>query len=62
MGEVCMNEKLCEWCGDQFYPRELKQRFCCRACSVSFYDEERREGVRLYRRLKAEEAEERRAS
>jgi hypothetical protein len=50
-----MVEKLCERCGQPFVPRETKQRFCCRGCSVEFYDEERREGARLYRQLKAEE-------
>jgi hypothetical protein len=47
----------CEWCGEPFNPREAKQRFCCRDCSIAFYDEERREAVKLYRQLKAEQAE-----
>jgi hypothetical protein len=54
-------ERLCERCGGAFVPREAKQRFCCRGCSVEFYDDERREAVAFYRKHQAEQAKERAA-
>jgi hypothetical protein len=53
-----MAEKCCEWCGRLFTPREAKQRFCCRAHSITFYDEERRAAVAAWRERQAEQPEE----
>jgi len=41
--------KTCEQCSKPFPPREAKQRFCCRECSVAWFQNERREAVRRYR-------------
>jgi hypothetical protein len=41
--------KNCDHCDEAFLPREAKQRFCCRACSVAWFANERREAVKRYR-------------
>src|SRR5580698_8811631 len=50
-----MPDKNCEQCNDPFSPREAKQRFCCRACSDEWFQNERREAVRLLRQSAREE-------
>jgi hypothetical protein len=45
----------CDNCGNDFVPREAKQRFCARACAIEWFAKERREAVRRYREQKQEE-------
>jgi hypothetical protein len=41
----------CDFCGQQFRPQLIGQRFCCRACSDAFHAQERRQAVEWFRRL-----------
>jgi len=39
----------CEFCGDQYSPRQKGQRFCSEACSNGFHAWERREALKPFR-------------
>ena len=50
MGEVpAMKEKLCDYCDQAFTPREGKQRFCNRECSIRWWQDERARAMALLR-------------
>jgi len=51
-----MSEKKCDQCSEPFVPREAKQRFCCRACSVAWFQNERREAVKRFRETEEQRA------
>ena len=42
-------------CKGEFIPREAKQKFCCRECSIAFFQNERREAVAVYRQQRERE-------
>jgi len=46
----------CEWCGEEFIPRQDDQRFCKRTCAHSFFGWERREAVRWFRKHRPDAA------
>jgi hypothetical protein len=50
-----MTEKTCEQCDRPFYPREAKQRFCCRLCSEAWWVAERSRAMALLRQQQQEE-------
>src|SRR6476469_3851611 len=54
----CAMPMNCEKCNGPFYPHQAGQRFCCRACSVAWFANERREAVRLYRQIRETATEE----
>jgi hypothetical protein len=39
----------CQRCSRDFIPHQGGQRFCCRACSDAWYQEERRQAVEWFR-------------
>ncbi len=39
----------CENCGGEMIPYASDQRFCCRACSDEWFQEERRQAVEWFR-------------
>jgi hypothetical protein len=49
--------KKCQYCGDDFLPREATQKHCSRFCSTQFYAAERRAGVELLRRQRQQQTE-----
>lgn len=48
--------KHCDTCREPFPAREAKQRFCCPACKVAFFADERRRALEMFRQ-RASEAE-----
>jgi hypothetical protein len=46
--------KQCEQCGEPFVSYVGRQRFCCRACSDAWFQNERREAVKQYRQQQQE--------
>ena len=39
----------CEYCSDEYHPRQYNQRFCCTACTNAWHTDARRRGVDLLR-------------
>ncbi len=37
-----MPDRLCDYCGKPFIPRQYNQRYCDRACSIAWQGDERR--------------------
>jgi hypothetical protein len=50
--------KQCELCNREFIPRQADQRFCCRDCSIDWYQEERRQAVAAFRLAQAQPIDE----
>jgi uncharacterized Zn ribbon protein len=50
-----MTAKQCKHCQEPFIPREDKQRFCCRQCSIEWWQDERRQALEFYRQHREEE-------
>jgi hypothetical protein len=51
----------CEQCNKEFVLYVGRQRFCCRACSDAWFNEERREAVKWFREQRQQEVERTRA-
>jgi hypothetical protein len=51
-----MASHVCEYCEKPYVRWRWDQRFCCSPCHVAWWQEERREGVRLLRSLRAKVA------
>lgn len=47
----------CAECNEPFAPREAKQRFCCQACRIEWFADERREAVKRHREQQQREKE-----
>jgi len=44
-----MSEKICDWCGDRFTPRQDTQRFCQLSCNHAWNNEAARRGREVLR-------------
>ncbi|WP_166145410.1 hypothetical protein [Methylosinus sp. RM1] len=44
-----MVKQKCEYCGDEYSPRQHNQRFCGSVCSNAYHQAERRRAVELLR-------------
>lgn len=42
-------ERACDQCENPYTPRQREQKFCCRACKLDYWRDERREALRLAR-------------
>lgn len=51
-----MTQKQCEQCSEPFFPREAKQRFCCRDCSIDWFANERRQALEFFRQSSRDNA------
>ncbi len=50
-----MLQPKCAECGTPIVPRETKVRFCCAACRVEWFANERRRAVELFRAQRKQE-------
>jgi hypothetical protein len=48
--------KKCQQCGEDFVPYMGRQRFCCRECSDTWFQNERREAVKRFRATEEQRA------
>ena len=46
-----MGERLCEYCGHAYSPRQFNQRFCSGPCSDAWHETNRRRAVELLREM-----------
>lgn len=44
-----MSKSKCLTCGQEYFPRQHNQRFCCKACNDVHYNAERRRAMELLR-------------
>jgi predicted RNA-binding Zn-ribbon protein involved in translation (DUF1610 family) len=47
--------KTCEQCGEEFWPREAKVRFCCPECNQAWWSAERSRAWAAWRQRRQEE-------
>jgi hypothetical protein len=50
-------DRFCKCCNQQFTPREAKQMFHSRECSIAWWQDERRQAMAMLRQQRAEQAQ-----
>jgi hypothetical protein len=55
-----MTPNTCAACEEPFIPREAKQRFCCRQCSINWWSQYRAVSLAFYRQYQQQQHQQQR--